>query len=92
MPTVARHVEVRGRVQGVFFRAGTRDRAREAGAVGWVRNCPDGSLEAWLEGEPEAVRRVERWVRDGGPRSARVEGVDVQEREPEGHERFEVRR
>lgn len=88
----ARHLRVRGRVQGVFFRASTRDRAREAGAAGWVRNCPDGTVEIWLEGSDEAVERVEEWVRDGGPRSARVEQVEAEERGAEGFDGFTVRR
>lgn len=89
---VAHHVHVTGRVQGVFFRASTRERAREAGVAGWVRNRDDGTVEAWLEGEPDAVSQVEDWIRDGGPRAARVEQVEVEEREPEGLDAFEVRR
>lgn len=89
---VARHVRVRGRVQGVFFRASTRQRAREAGVAGWVRNRRDGSVEAWLEGGPEDVAVVERWIRGGGPRSARVDEVEAEDRQPEGFARFEIRR
>jgi acylphosphatase len=77
---VARRLTVTGRVQGVFFRASTRDRARRAGVAGWVRNRPDGAVEAHLEGTEDAVALVEAWVRDGGPRAAvvdRVEAVDV---------------
>jgi acylphosphatase len=88
----ARRIEVRGRVQGVFFRASTRQRAREAGAGGWVRNRADGSVEIWLEGGADAIDQVERWVRDGGPRAARVEEVTAEDRAPEGLDRFEVRR
>ncbi len=91
MATVARQYRVHGRVQGVFFRASTRDRARSAGAGGWVRNRPDGSVEVWLEGGEDAVEQVERWIREGGPRNARVERVEVDERDPEGLDRFEVR-
>ena len=90
--STARHLRVRGRVQGVFFRASTRQRAREAGVNGWVRNRPDGSVEAWLEGDPEDVAVVERWIRGGGPRSARVDEVAAEDREPEGLGRFEIRR
>ncbi|HEX2029579.1 MAG TPA: acylphosphatase [Nitriliruptorales bacterium] len=90
--TIAKRLTIHGRVQGVFFRASSRDRAREAGAAGWVRNRPDGTVEMWLEGPQDAVASVERWVRDGGPRAARVETVDVEEREPQGHDLFEVRR
>lgn len=90
--TIAKRLRVHGRVQGVFFRASSRDRAREAGAAGWVRNRPDGTVELWLEGPQGAVASVERWVRDGGPGAARVETVDVEEREPQGLDGFEVRR
>jgi acylphosphatase len=89
---VARRVRVTGRVQGVFFRASTRERARENGVAGWVRNRDDGSVEAWLEGPSDAVETVERWMRDGGPRAARVEQVESEDQEPEGLDRFEVRR
>lgn len=74
---VARHLIVRGRVQGVFFRASTRDRARAAGLVGWVRNRPDGAVEMHLQGDADAVENVEAWVRDGGPPDARVADVEA---------------
>lgn len=88
--TVARRLTVHGRVQGVFFRASTRERARERGVSGWVRNRPDGSVEMWLEGDDEGVEEVTSWAR-GGPRAARVERVEVEEVEPEGHGSFGVR-
>jgi acylphosphatase len=81
---------VHGHVQGVFFRDTTRRRAAERGVAGWVRNNPDGSVEAALEGEPEAVESLVRFARDG-PRGALVEGVDVIEEEPEGLSGFAVR-
>lgn len=90
--TTARHLEVHGRVQGVFFRDSTRRQARQAGASGWVRNREDGAVEMWLEGPPEAVDSVERWVNEGGPQRARVEQVEVADAPPEGHEGFVVRR
>jgi acylphosphatase len=80
---IRRRVVVRGRVQGVFFRETTRRWAGQRGVSGWVRNEPDGSVEAVFEGEPEAVERMVELVREG-PRGARVEGVDVVEEEPEG--------
>lgn len=91
MGGTARHLTVHGHVQGVFFRASTRDRARDAGATGWVRNNPDGTVEAWVEGDEDAVERVESWIRDGGPRNARVQQVEAEDADPEGHDRFEVR-
>ncbi|MFA9431065.1 acylphosphatase [Egicoccus sp. AB-alg2] len=88
---VARHLTVRGRVQGVFFRARTREQARRHGLTGWVANRADGSVEAWLEGPPDAVEAVERWIRDGGPPRAVVTEVEAAEDTPAGHDRFDVR-
>lgn len=88
---IARRIVVHGRVQGVFFRASTRDQARQAGVVGWVRNRVDGAVEAWLEGPESAVERVLDWVRSGGPSRAHVDHVEVEEEVPGGHRRFAVR-
>jgi len=85
-----KRVVVHGRVQGVFFRDSTRQRAQAAGVAGWVANRPDGSVEAVLEGESEAVDRVVGFMREG-PRGAEVERVEVNEEEPEGLRGFEVR-
>lgn len=90
--TVARHLVVTGRVQGVFFRASTRDRARAAGVTGWVRNRPDGSVEAHLEGPSDAVQAVESWVRGGGPRGAVVDTVDAEDVAPAGAGEFTIAR
>jgi acylphosphatase len=86
---VRRRAVVHGRVQGVFFRDSVRQRAQEAGVGGWARNCSDGSVEAVLEGPPDAVDRVLRFIQTG-PRQADVERVEVSEEEPEGLTRFEV--
>jgi acylphosphatase len=83
-------VVVRGRVQGVAFRAYTAEEARRAGVAGWVRNRPDGSVEAAFEGAPGAVEALLAFVRRG-PRSARVEGVDQFEEAPAGASFFEIR-
>jgi acylphosphatase len=56
-----------------------------------VRNNPDGSVEVWLEGPGEAVEAVESWIRSGGPSGARVEAVDAEDADPEGHTSFAVR-
>jgi acylphosphatase len=77
-------------VQGVFFRDSARERARAHGVYGWVRNCSDGSVEAVVEGEPEAVERVVRFLRTGPP-SARVEDVQIEDEQPEGLSGFHVR-
>lgn len=61
------HVYVSGRVQGVYFRAATRDTARRYGVAGWVRNLPDGRVEAVFEGPAEAVDRCVAWCHQGPP-------------------------
>ena len=83
-------VVVHGSVQGVFFRAETRDRARSLGLAGWVRNAPDGTVEAVLEGDDEQVESMVEWCRRG-PDGARVEEVEVAWSEPEGEEGFSIR-
>jgi acylphosphatase len=80
---VARRIFVSGRVQGVGFRWFTQDAAAREGVRGWVRNLPDGRVEAFVEGDVEAVTRVERAVRSG-PRGARVETVNVVMDDPTG--------
>ena len=88
--TVARRVRVTGRVQGVFFRAWTRDEAKALGLTGWVRNEDDGSVEAHLEGSEAAVAKMIDLIGQG-PSHARVDNVDVEEADPERLDRFEVR-
>jgi len=88
---VARHLTVRGRVQGVFFRVRTYEQAQAHGVGGWVANRPDGSVEAWLEGPADAVAAVEAWIRDGGPSRARVDEVTATDATPAGHDHFDVR-
>jgi acylphosphatase len=83
-------VRVRGRVQGVFFRVETRDRARSLGLSGWVSNEPDGTLAAVFEGARERVDSMVDWC-GRGPRGAAVEDVDVDWEEPRGEEGFAVR-
>jgi len=87
---IAKRIRVIGRVQGVFFRAWTRDEAQTLGIDGWVRNCSDGSVEAQLEGDQEAIEELVDLIREGPP-GARVEGVEVEEADPEGLSGFEVR-
>ena len=76
-------VRIRGRVQGVFFRAEARARAESLGLTGWVRNAPDGSVEALFEGDGERVDSMVAWCRRG-PGGARVDEVEVSEEEPRG--------
>jgi acylphosphatase len=83
-------VLVRGRVQGVFFRGEARSRAQSLGLGGWIRNLPDGSVEAVFEGDDERVQSMVDWCRRG-PGGAVVESVETAEEEPAGETRFEVR-
>ena len=74
----------------MFFRDSTRERAQRSGVGGWVRNAPDGSVEAVFEGPAEAVERLVEFCREG-PSQARVEDVEVSEEQPQGEQRFSVR-
>jgi acylphosphatase len=64
------HVIIEGRVQGVFFRASTRDKARKLGVKGWVRNLPNGDVEALFEGDKAAVTQMLGWCYKGSPYAA----------------------
>ena len=70
------HLVVRGRVQGVFFRASTQREAKRLGLTGWVRNRPDGGVEIVAEGEEDQVKDLLVWSQHG-PSTARVEKVDT---------------
>ena len=85
-----RRVVVHGLVQGVFFRDTVRRQAQSRGVAGWVRNNPDGTVEAVFEGEPEAVERLVALAHEG-PRGAIVERVDVTDEADEGLSGFSVR-
>jgi acylphosphatase len=86
---VRRHVEVHGQVQGVFFRDSIRRLAQQHGVAGWVRNTPNGTVEAVFEGPPDAVERLVEFARRG-PRGAVVEQVDDHDEPPEGLTSFRV--
>jgi acylphosphatase len=88
--TAARKIAISGVVQGVGFRWATRDEAVRAGLAGWVRNRPDGSVEAWVEGEAEVVARMVDWLREG-PIASVVSEIVVEEAPPQGFTRFEIR-
>jgi acylphosphatase len=87
---IKRRVRVRGYVQGVGFRVSAAAAARSRGVCGWVRNRPDGTLEAVFEGEPGAVEAMLRWC-EQGPRGATVEGIEVFQERPDRLRRFEIR-
>jgi acylphosphatase len=84
-----RRVVVHGFVQGVGFRYGVERAARQRGVAGWVRNRPDGTVEAVFEGEPDAVAALVRFCEEG-PRGASVERVDVVRESVEGLTGFRV--
>ena len=83
-------VLVHGQVQGVFFRDSCQRMARERGVSGWVRNLPDGRVEAVFEGRAEDVNRLVDWARRGPPHAV-VTDVAVQAEQPEGLSTFLVR-
>jgi acylphosphatase len=70
------HLMVRGRVQGVYFRASTQREARRLGLTGWVKNRSDGSVEILAEGEETSIRELYSWAQKG-PSAARVDRVDT---------------
>jgi acylphosphatase len=85
------HVYVSGQVQGVFFRDSTREKAQQLGLNGWVRNLPDGRVEALFEGPSERVREMVRWC-EQGPSQAEVKNVETEFEASEGDlASFEVR-
>ena len=84
-------IQVKGTVQGVFYRASTRSKANELGLKGWCRNELDGSVLIHAEGEAQALEIMVAWCQQG-PRHARVRSVDWVEVEIEGYEGFEIRR
>jgi acylphosphatase len=76
-------------VQGVWFRESTRSRAESAGLAGWIRNNPDGTVEAVFEGESALVERLVDFCRVG-PRGAYVDRIEVEDETPEGISGFLV--
>ena len=90
MPRVARHVRATGRVQGVFFRAWTREQAERLSVSGWVRNCADGSVEAHLEGPEMPVEQLIKLLRCG-PSGANVDELEITDAAVENSDRFAIR-
>ncbi len=84
------HVYFEGRVQGVFFRANTEKKARELGIHGWVRNLPDGRVEAVFEGERSAVEKLIEWCRTSQP-YARVTDAETTWEDEKGESGFRIR-
>lgn len=77
------HLRIAGHVQGVWFRESMRREAASRNVAGWVRNLPDGTVEAVLEGTATAVEELVEWARRG-PERARVEHLDVRAEAPAG--------
>lgn len=87
---IRRRVRVSGRVQGVGFRYSCARAALQAGVAGWVRNLPDGAVEAAFEGDAHAVDAMTEWMRSGPP-WAHVISVDTSEEVPAGESGFDIR-
>ena len=87
---IRKRVLVSGEVQGVFYRDTCRRVARQQGVAGWVRNLPDGRVEAVFEGDAGSVERLVSWTRSG-PSRATVTAVDVHDEPAEGLTAFEIR-
>ena len=91
MGSIRAHVFVSGTVQGVYYRANTRDQARDRGIDGWVKNLEDGRVEAIFEGPEADVESMVEWCHEGSPR-AQVTDVQVEYEAPKGLDGFEIRR
>ncbi len=85
----ARLFRISGRVQGVCFRASTQEQARRLGLSGWVKNCPDGSVEAYACGGQDQLDALEHWLAQG-PAMAKVENVAVSEQQAEPSDGFVI--
>ena len=84
------NILVSGRVQGVFYRASTREKALELGIKGWVMNKPDGSVYIAAEAEESKLDQFIEWCKKG-PMMAKVDNIDISHQSPEGFSSFEVR-
>ena len=84
------HLLIEGRVQGVGFRWWFESRARDLGLAGWVRNRPDGNVEAVFSGPPDTIETMLTDCRDGPP-LARVTGLQVTDCDPPGTKGFQIR-
>jgi acylphosphatase len=83
------HIRIRGLVHGVSFRSSMAQLASDLGVRGWVRNLPDGTVEAFLEGDDRKVKRVIDWAKFGPPR-ARVDKLEVEPATPRNHRDFRI--
>jgi acylphosphatase len=83
------HIKIRGLVHGVSFRSSMAQLASDLGVRGWVRNLPDGTVEAFLEGDERKVKRIIDWAKFGPPR-ARVDKLEVEPATPRNHRDFRI--
>jgi acylphosphatase len=83
------HIKIRGLVHGVSFRSSMAQLASDLGVRGWVRNMPDGTVEAFLEGDERRVKKVIDWAKFGPPR-ARVDRLEVEPATPRNHRDFRI--
>ena len=85
------HVVISGRVQGVWFRATTKQKAEQLGLTGWVRNTYDGNVEAVFEGDENSVKEMLEWCHKGPPLS-KVVNVEVKNQKPtNGFDGFSIK-
>jgi acylphosphatase len=84
-----KQIKITGKVQGVFFRKKTQEKARELDIKGWVRNEPDGSVLTEIEGNQQALMVMEAWLKKG-PERAEVEHLFIQVGEEKGYREFEI--
>lgn len=90
MGTKRAHVFIKGKVQGVWFRASTKEVAQRLGLKGWVKNLPDGRVEAVFEGDEDKLKQAIEWCREGPP-GAVVTDVEVVFEEPKGESDFHIK-
>ena len=90
MPSI--HLEIKGRVQGVFFRASTRDIAEKLGVSGWVKNTPEGNVEIRAEGSEEALENFISWCKKGPPQANVTSVIISRDLPEENFERFRIAR
>ena len=83
-------IKIYGKVQGVFFRASTREKAKELGVNGFVENLENGAVYIEAEGSKEKLEELVKWCHEG-PASAEITKVEVEEREPVGFKSFQIR-
>ena len=90
MGNVRVHMKIEGRVQGVWFRESTRKKAKTLGVFGWVRNCPDGTVEAVAEGPEEKVKTLVSWCHEGPPSARVTRVIDAWDESRDEFETFDV--